>query len=170
MTDGQRPPRGPFPSSPDDDEEEVRIDTDPAPAPPAVRVPFIPPPPRVPREPFRALDGGRTERAKPPTVPTLGVIKSDVEKILATQRRMAIQLDGFGSTVNARFNLFHEELALLRATVTQSHEPRITRIERAKQIANGGARTAAATLFGGILAELWPQYEGLIHKLLGLFL
>jgi hypothetical protein len=165
VSDG-RPPRGPFPSEP-----EVHVDTEPAPAPPAVRVPIIPPPPRVPREPFRALDGGRSERTPaPPRMPTLGLIQSDIAKILATQRKMAVQLDGFGTTVNSRFDLFHEELALLRATVTQDHAPRITRIERAKQFAHGGARAAVATLAGGILAELWPQYEALIKRAIGVFL
>lgn len=175
MSEG-RPPRGPFPSSPGDDEEEVRIDTDPAPAPPMVRAPIIPPPPRLPRdlppprEPFRVHDGGRggVVPPAPPRMPTLGVIRSEIEKVRNIQQRMAIQLDGFGVSINSRFDLFHEELALLRATVTQDHAPRLSRLERAKQVANGASKAAAATLFGSVLTELWPQYEGLIHDALRL--
>jgi hypothetical protein len=170
VPDDRRPPRGPFPSRPDG---ERPGDTEPAGPPERPRTPFIPPPPRLPREPFRLLDGG--ERPRPPKLATLAAIRDDVAKILQTQRAMALQLDGYGVTVNSRFDLFHEELALLRAEVTQGHAPRIeaieveveeTRAERLKRATVSGSKYAGLTLLGGALAEFWSQYGDAIEAAL----
>lgn len=94
------------------------------------------PPPRPPHvrpvEPFRNL----TEPSHVEAAATmkdvcirLDEVLSSHRAIIDTQRRHSLQLDGFGHIINQRFDLFHRELALLRATVTGDHAPRLDEVE-----------------------------------------
>jgi hypothetical protein len=115
MTDERKPPRFPLPPS-DDDVVEI---------PPTQRT-------RAPREPFRNL----AAEQKAADQKTIG-------EVLTIQRKMSLQLDGFGQVINRRFELFHQELAFQRADstatrvtvdklyslVTGDHAPRLDGVE-----------------------------------------
>jgi hypothetical protein len=160
----RKPPRFPRPVKHEDDTEP----------PPTERVPVLPPPPRTPREPFRLLTVDEVPR---PSWLIPADFREQIQKILAghnqiltTQRNMALQLDGYGKAVNERFNIFHQELALLRAMVVES-DGRLDKVELTlaqKATAVGGALTkgAALTFLGGIITEYWPQYARFIAGIL----
>lgn len=99
-------------------------------------------------------------------------------EVLAVQRKMALQLDGFGQAMNRRFDLFHEELALQRAdlaavreVVTSDHGPRIGKVETTlgQKAARGGGIVAIILLAGPMLADALPKYRGLIDAIVGAF-
>lgn len=137
---------------------------------------FIPPPPRTPREPFRLLSVDEAPRASW-LIPA--EFRDQIQKLLAGhnqilvhQRKMAQQLDGYGVVVNERFDVFHRELAMLRALVAKNDE-RLDGVERTlgqKVVAVGGAvgKGAVYTLLGGLLVKVFPEYAELIGGLLGL--
>jgi hypothetical protein len=182
------PPRKKLGSKP----ELVLIGEDDAPITERVGTPdardvFIPPPPPAVREPFRLLHG-----KTPPRVPTMAELGASIAsmqtalghfgasnaEVIVIQRKMARQIDGLVQSVNTRFDIFHKELALLRATVTGDHETRIgdvedrveeqeriTPSERARRIARtGGIEALRSTLGGAVLLALlklaaarWPE-------------
>jgi hypothetical protein len=114
----------------------------------------IPPAPPRPQEPFSRL------------VPTQA---EQLREVLATQRKMALQLDGFGQAMNRRFDLFHEELAMLRSTVTESHGPRLEKVEASlgQKVAKGGGIVGLVLVAAPLLADALPRYRALIEALVG---
>lgn len=179
MTDERRPPprfprplgRGLLP--PRGDEPEVtRVEEDPIPN--TERLPMIPPAPRVPVEPFRRIDG------RPPSYvefqaqlgdfsQKLEAVISSEAAVLGVQRKMALQIDGLGVTVNSRFDLFHKELALLRAVVVGDHAPRLEAAEKTlgQKAVKGGSILTLILLALPMLAEALPKYAHVFETILG---
>lgn len=140
----------------------------------------------TPPGPFVVL----TDETNPPprTGPTmaaivgeLGKLRALVEQILRRQQQTALMVDGFGSNIGRRFDVLHEESALIRValdrpraeadTIPVDYEP--TRGEKARRLfALGGkwlsyGTTAAIGL--RLLAKSFPEYTEAIEALLGLF-
>ena len=158
-------------------------------------------PPRPPRVPRPAPgdddivhiedDGPSTEKLRPKFVVPVGRPASIAEavlqlsalqqqtsaiavsqtKLLELQRKMALQQDGFQTAVNGRFDVFHQELAMLRATVTGDHGPRLAKAEATlgQKAAKGGGAVALILLAGPMLAEALPKYKWLIDTIVGVF-
>lgn len=145
MNDEHKPPRFRRPSELRDD-EVVEVES-------AERV-ALPPAPRA--EPFTKIARGQTEM---------------MHEVLAVQRKMALQLDGFGQLMNRRFDLFHEELSMLRATVLANHEPRLGKVESSlAQKMGKGARIGAVILVAApLLADALPKYRSVIEAVAGVF-
>lgn len=168
--DGRRkpPPRAP---SPDDEVVVIPPDTE--------RSGMKPLPP----EPFKLL--------APPKWAVALIDK--VDAVYKRQQQMALQLDGFGKaqtetfiSYEKRVDTFHQELALLRATVTGDHAPRLGMVEdkveklspqqKAKVAAvitaKLGAYGTGVLFIGGIvlraLAKKFPEYGELIESVLGM--
>lgn len=136
------------------------------------------PPPRPPYprpvEPFKHLtEPSHVEvgAAQRDIVSRLDEVLASHREILKTQRNMALQLDGYGSQLNQRFDVFHEELAMLRATVLADHEPRLGKVEQSlgQRAAKGGGIVAIVLLAGPMLAEALPKYRSVIETIIGLF-
>ena len=177
MSDPRKPPpRFPRPVPPRDDEPEVtRVEEDPVPL--TQRLPqIIPPPPRPPVEPFKRIDG------RPPSYvefqaqlgdfsQKLEAVLSSEAAVLGNQRKLALQVDGLAVTVNQRLDVFHEELALLRATVTGDHEPRLEGVERTlgQKAARGGGIIAIIAIALPMLADALPKYRHLFEAIAGAF-
>lgn len=172
MSEPRKPPPR-FPRPVRDEPEVTRVEEDPIPL--TERFPVIPPPPR-PIEPFRKLDG------RPPSYvefqAQLGDFSQKLEAVISTeaavlgnQRKLALQMDGLGVAVNARFDLFHEELALLRATVTGDHAPRLETVERSlgQKAARGGGIVAIIAIALPMLADALPKYRDLFDAIAGAF-
>jgi hypothetical protein len=173
------PPRFPRPGDP----ELVRITEDKAAD--TERLPIIPPAPPVPREPFapRVINGRPASyvefqaQLSDFSMKLEAVISSEAA-VLGVQRKMALQLDGLGQTVNQRFDLFHKELAMLRARVTGTEQEvkKLTPGEKAKLgmliTAKLGAAGAGLLLVAGpllrALAKAYPDYAHLIDAILGM--
>lgn len=181
MTD-EKPPRRWFPRPVDD--ELVRVDEDPPT--PTQRVPMIPPPPRMPAEPFRLLTG------KPTLVEVsnqLQGLSAQFGGVVSRQEKMALQTDHLQSVVNQRFDIFHRELALVRhdvsellSLVTTNHGPRIEQVEKAALSGRDKAALAGKALAigvpGGIgmftlvaliaraVGRHYPEYNEIIETLL----
>lgn len=102
-----------------------------------------------------------------------------VSTVLATQRKMALQLDGFQNGLNGRFDVFHQELAMLRATVTGDHAPRLDAVEKATVGQRmkvgailGGKYAAYLTLAAVVLraaGKAFPEFGQAIEGFLGAF-
>jgi hypothetical protein len=99
-------------------------------------------------------------------------------EVLAIQRKMALQLDGFGQAMNRRFDLFHEELALqradtaaVRAIIESDHGPRLSKVEAttAQKVAKGGGIVGIVLLAAPMLADALPKYRGLFEAIAGAF-
>jgi hypothetical protein len=174
VSDGRPPqkPRFPRPVPPREEPEVTRVEEDPIPL--TERLPMIPPPPRVPPEPFKRLDG------RPPSYVEFQAQLSDFSQkleavisseaaVLGVQRKLALQMDGLGAAVNTRFDLFHEELALLRATVVGDHEPRIGKVESTigQKAAKGGGVLALVLIALPMLADALPKYAHVFETILG---
>lgn len=154
MADERKPP----PRRPRDmhDDEVVEI-------PPTERVPRLPP---RPQEPFARVAPTQTE---------------NIREVLAVQRKMALQLDGFGALMNRRLDLFHEELALQRATgeetnarldtllalVKGDHGPRIAKVESTlgQKVAKGGGIVGLVVVALPLLSEVLPKWAGLFERI-----
>jgi hypothetical protein len=142
--------------------------------PPTERLPMIPPAPRVPTEPFKLLPGRQASYVEFQAQlgdfsQKLEAVISSEAAVLGVQRKMALQIDGLGVTVNQRFDLFHKELALLRAVVVGDHEPRIEAAE--KTLGQKAARTsgvlAIVLIVLPMLAEALPKYRHVFETILG---
>ncbi len=171
--DGRKkpPPRFPRPVAPPSEDEKV---------PDTLRFGKISPGP----EPFKKIEGRQPSYVE--FAAKLSGFEENLAQVLGIQRKMSLQLDGFGQVINRRFDLFHEELALLNATVNGEHAPRLDEIaveveevkKTAGQKAKAGAMVAArfgawgtgALFFGGLalraLAKLYPEYGQLIESIL----
>jgi hypothetical protein len=144
MTDEpKKPPRFRRPSELRDD-EVVEV-------PPTERVPLLPP---RGSEPFAKIARGQSEM---------------LSEVLATQRKMALQLDGFGQAMNRRFDIFHEELAMLRTTVHADHAPRIDKVEltMGQKAARGGGLLGIVIVALPLLSDVLPKWKGLFDAILG---
>lgn len=151
MKDDRRPP-GPPPRKPSKSHPElVLIGEDDVPETERVAVP----PPAPVKEPFRLLIGKPVP--KMPTMAELGAsvgslqtaighIGASVMETFELQRKLGRQHDGLAQAVNMRFDLFHEELAILRHTLVENHEPRIKDVEEATM----SQRAARAARVGGV--------------------
>lgn len=136
------------------------------------------PPPRF-RRPSELLDDEVVEipeRQLPPRphepFAKVGQTQGDkLDRVLETQRKMALQMDGFGQAMNRRFDIFHEELAMLRSTVMESHAPRIEKVEKTigQKAAKGGSIVALLLVVAPILADALPKYRGVFDAIAGLF-
>lgn len=164
------------------DSEEIYI----PPAPETERLPVMPRPSKTPRlemmpgrppsyiEFAASLEGFKTQ---------VGSVSEQMAIVLATQRKMAVQLDGYGTTVNQRFDIFHKELAMLRATVTGDHAPRLDEVEGEVQKVSKAQQARQAMVIGGkyaayatavaVIARLagkaFPQFGEAIEGVLGVF-
>lgn len=178
MTEPRKPPpRFPRPVPPAREESEVtRVEEDPVPL--TERLPMIPPAPPAPRpvEPFRKLDGRQPSYVEFQAQlgdfsQKLEAVISSEAAVLGTQRKLALQMDGLAFTVNQRLDVFHEELALLRATVTGDHAPRIDGVERSlgQRAARGGGIAALVLVALPMLADALPRYRHLFEALAGVF-
>jgi hypothetical protein len=142
------------------------------PAPDTERVPqMIPKAPRLPRthEPFQLLKGRESSYAE--LSAQISEVRQLTHETLAVQRKMVLQSDHLGQIVNRRFDLFHEELSMLRATVTGDHGPRLAQVElslgeKVKATGSVLGKGAVFTLLGGVLTEAFPQYARLLGQLL----
>lgn len=135
-------------------------------------------PPRPPRRPLPSLrDDEVVEVDETPPIPLGGryvppqTPADMMREMRDTQRKMALQLDGFGQAMNRRFDIFHEELAMLRSTVTADHAPRIGKVEATlgQKAARGGGIVAAVLLVAPLLAEALPKYRSVIEAIAGAF-
>lgn len=152
MSDEPRRPRWPPRTLSDDEIVEV---------PPTERVPVNPreyPPPR-PREPFAKL------------VRTQG---EAIDEILSVQRKMALQMDGFGGMMNRRFDLFHEELALQRTSIDSieqlvrgNHAPRLDKVESTlgQKVAKGGGIVGLLIVALPLLSEVLPKWASVFERI-----
>jgi len=75
-----------------------------------------------------------------------------------------------------RKDLFHEELALQRAELTEirevvqgEHAPRIDKVEKTlgQKVAKGGGIVGAVLVAAPLLADAWPKYRWLFEALTG---
>lgn len=143
--DGPRkPPRFRRPSELRDD-EVVEV-------PPTERVPVFPPPRH---EPFRKI------------APTMADVVATLDAVVKTQRNHSLQIDGFGQAMNRRFDLFHEELAILRQTVTGDHAPRIAKVESTmgQKVAKGGGIVGILIVALPLLSEVLPKWATLFQSI-----
>lgn len=81
-------------------------------------------------------------------------------EVLALQRKLALQLDGMQQAMNARFNIFHEELALMRASEPERIiiPPPPPRRWSVPQLAALGAALLLAGAVGSLLTVLVEPY------------
>jgi hypothetical protein len=176
MTDHPRRPRFPRPAPPPFVEPEVtRVEEDPV---PLTKRAFSPPAAKPDAEPFKMLTGRQpsyvefSAQLRDFSVKMEGILSSEAA-VLGVQRKLAQQMDGLTVTVNTRFNIFHEELALLRQTVTGDHAPRLETVEKtlgqkAQTAAKGGGIAAILLIALPMLADALPKYRHIIETILGL--
>lgn len=139
----KKPPRFRRPSELRDD-EVVEV-------PPTERVPILPP--RA--EPFRKI------------APTIADVVATLDSVVKTQRNHSLQIDGFGQAMNRRFDIFHEELAMLRSTVTGDHAPRITKVESTmgQKVAKGGGIVGIIIVALPLLSEVLPKWASVFASI-----
>lgn len=152
MTDERKrpPPRFPRPPSPDDEIAYVPPDTERSGAKPMPQA-----------EPFKLL-----------TAPKWAVaLEKKFDDVYKRQKQMALQLDGYGSQMHERFDVFHKELAMLRAVVTGDHAPRITKVETTlgHKVAKGGGIVGIILVALPLLSEVLPKWASLFEQI-GAFL
>lgn len=130
---------------------------------------------KTPPGPFRIV-------SEVPKAPRPGASLVDlIGQILKRLQQTALMVDGFASAVNRRFDVLHEEIALLRVTMNRPVEERdnidVTVSKTPAQKARGVvALTGRLLSYGTSLALLlrlvgkqFPEYEAAIDGLLGLF-
>lgn len=176
MTDGPKRPRFPRPAPPPYVEPEVsRVEEDPI---PLTERAYTHPVAKPATEPFKMLTGRQpsyvefSAQLQDFSTKLEGVLSSEAA-VLGVQRKLAQQMDGLSVTVNTRFNVFHEELAMLRQTVTGDHAPRLETVEKtlgqkAQTAAKGGGIAALLLIALPMLADALPKYRHLIETILGL--
>jgi hypothetical protein len=122
---------------------------------------YIPPAPDTERSAPRKLPDAFSKLVQTPA--------EQMREIVSTQRKMALQLDGFGQAMNRRFDIFHEELAMLRTTVTESHAPRLDKVEATlgQKVAKGGGIVGLLIVALPLLSEVLPKWKGLFDSILG---
>lgn len=145
--DHPRHPRRPPRDLSDDDVVDIPPDT--------LRHPV---PPR-PREPF----------------PKLALTQSEqLAELVMTQRSMALQLSGLVQMTNRRFDILHEENALMRhgleelvEVVKQNHAPRLDKVESTlgQKVAKGGGIVGLLVVALPLLAEVLPKWAGVFERI-----
>ena len=100
-----------------------------------------------------------------------------LNEVAAKQNKLVLMVDGLGVSMNQRFDVFHEELALLRATVTTDLAPRLGEVEKKTGAQKLGAVALVGTKYAGLftiaglvlraVAKQWPEFGGLIEGVLG---
>ncbi len=120
---------------------------------------FIPPAPDTERSAPRKIPDAFSKLVQTPA--------EQMREVLSTQRKMALQLDGFGQAMNRRFDIFHEELALLRTTVTGDHAPRLEKVEATmgQKVAKGGGIVGIIIVALPLLAEVLPKWASVFHSI-----
>lgn len=128
---------------------------------------YIPPAPDTERsgprmlpqqpEPFKLL-------APPATA--LRELGKAVEQVGKRQVQMASQIDGLGLVMRQRFDVLHEELALLRQVVTQDHAPRIDKVEDTlgQKMAKGGSVGAIIVVLLPLLSDVLPKWASVFER------
>lgn len=119
---------------------------------------------------------------------TLDKLETLVLQVLKRLQQTSLMVDGFGSTVNRRLDVLHEEAALTRVAVTQPGNDtdtdasipitldasRVTTTPRqkAKRVAVLTGKVLSYGTTAAIVLRLvekgWPQYEQAIEALLSL--
>jgi hypothetical protein len=131
---------------------------------------YIPPAPDTERSGARKFPEAFSKLVQTPA--------EQMRDVRDTQRKMSLQLDGFGQTLNRRLDLFHEELALQRAdlaairkVVTGEHAKRIDDVEKTlgQKVAKGGGIVGIVLLAAPLLADVLPKYRGLFEAIAGAF-
>lgn len=112
---------------------------------------------------------GAIAKAAPNLLDEVADLKRWSRMVVENQSKMALQLDGFGVTVNSRFDVFHEELAMLRQTVTGDHAPRLEKVEATlgQKVAKHGGILAVAVVALPMVADALPRYKHLIDTIVG---
>lgn len=161
MTDERRPPRRPTLLPQEEDVVFVPEDG------PPITQRAVPRPPTLHSRPVL--------RAVP------GALDAQYTAIQQHLSKMALQQDHVISTVNQRFDIFHEELALTRHDVSETarkldeltelvkdnHEPRLAKVEHtAAQALRRGGAYGGLMLLGSVAAEAFPQWGALIRAVL----
>lgn len=147
------------------------------------RLPAPEAPPRMP-EPFRRL---RDTSKQPATIREFAErvysCEAAARENLALQRKLALEMDGVITAVNTRFNIFHQELALLRSEVVRVEtgvddkidvaiEEAIPLSQRAKRFAAVGSTKALEATIGGVVllfatrlaAAKWPWLADILRS------
>jgi hypothetical protein len=152
VTEERKPPRYP---------ELVRVHEDDSP--PTDRVPLpMPPPQRLGLKPIQGRGPSYVEIAA-----AISATQQQLASMASMQNKMARQLDGHGVTINQRFDVFHQELAMLRATVLGDHAPRLDKVEQSTgaKVARGGGIGALILILAPMLADALPKYRHIIEVL-----
>ncbi len=131
---------------------------------------------KTPPGPFRIVSEA------PKAAPRPGASLVDlIGQILKRLQQTALMVDGFASAVNRRFDVLHEEIALLRVTMARPLEERdtidVTVTESAAHklrgviALTGKLLSYATTLALGLrlIGKEFPEYDAAIDGLLGLF-
>lgn len=145
---------------------------------------------KTPPGPFRVV-------SEPPALvprvgPTMIEIKNGLERMqdlsercLKRLQQTALMVDGFGSTVNRRLDVLHEEAALLRAGLqnpandvdnipisierpakkTAAHKAQKAAVLTGKLLSYGTTVAIVLRLVG----KAWPQYQEAVDAVLGIF-
>jgi len=129
-------------------------------------------PPR-PREPFLSL----VDRGAPPIPLSERLARLELNSDLTLKRlqQHALMIDGFGSTINRRFDVLHEEAALLRAYVANGKgdtvlpPPKVTARQAAVLTGKYASYVTMAAVVLRMAAKLFPQYGDAIDSVLGVF-
>lgn len=120
-----------------------------------------------------------TERSAPRKIPEAfsKLVQTPAEQmreVVSTQRKMALQLDGFGQAMNRRFDLFHEELALtsarveqVHAIVTADHAPRLEKAEKSlgQKVARGSGIVGIIIVALPLLSEVLPKWASVFESI-----
>lgn len=147
---------------------------------------------KTPPFPYGIITGGRdASGVAPPRVgPTmaqiadnLGTINRTQSDIAKRQQQMALMVDGFIGGLNRRFDVLHEELALLRATMPQpandngehanDNGEHVFPLQRKRAVLPFPVKVAGVAVPLAVVLRLLgkhiPEYEQTIDVVLGLF-
>lgn len=133
---------------------------------------------KTPPFPYGIIAGGRdASGVAPPRVgPTMTQISERLGDIAKRQQQMALMVDGFIGGLNRRFDVLHEELALVRATMpspaNDNGEP-VFALQKKRAVLPFPVKVAGVAVPLAVVLRLLgkhiPEYEDTIDSLLGLF-
>lgn len=133
------------------------------------------PPKRPVPEPFALIKGRESSYVE--LSAQLNALGSQIADVLGRQNRAALVLDALGRDMHQRFDVLHEETALIRAKLSGDIEPRVKAVEARTPAQKAG--TAAlitgkwasyltlAAVVARMLAKQFPEYTEAIEGLLG---
>jgi hypothetical protein len=128
-----------------------------------------------------------TAPPRPALTETLAKVLEQQGQILKRQQQLALMVDGAIATTARRFDVLHEEAALLRVTLSRPDndndqaEPTAVSVappdrSRAQKARAGAVGVLRVTSYGTSIAVIlrligrqFPEYEAAIDGLLGLF-